>query len=891
MGMGVGRPDRAVVNMATVSAPAPTGRFDAGQVRLAIVLPLFKQSDLVWEALATALDQINAEPYAVVLVNDGCPFASSHETGRLVAHADRPAPVVYARQSNRGLSGARNTGVNIALERFPALEAIYFLDADNRLTPRSVRNMQDALTAHPEADWFYPDIQTFGLADHFSMEGRYNPAMHAELNICEAGSLVRRRIFDAGVRYDESMKKGYEDWEFWLAALDAGFETARHLPSIEYRYRRRPESMLADSHRFDGEIRNYMLAKHPWLETPEDRFAKNRPADDPEAWLAVITPEGGAYMNAPRAGLDRSPISRIRDDLWRWRIKPGAYGFPRRVLFADTGVLDALETAKILDWCVWDMAHRLTASDAHVVSVRLSASGSDSLSISNPYTTSAETRPRTGLTMIDSALFADTLMESYPQWLSALLSGAGEGPVHQVRDISLPDASQPPADAADSSRSLVETSVRFHSADYHAALDAWTPVAAGTQNRVGRPRTFLADARGGDLRFLPKRSDRKQIAFTMPFADFGGVERVAYQIARVLDAEGYDCHLVIMSHGAVHAPEEFRSAFRSISWFPSHEVASYGRGPFQGTFLTGGLPPHEEEQLLGLLSGMDVVINCHSPDVRHVAARLKRRGVLCIDHQHIVERTPAGQPVGHPFQGLAYEHAFALFLTCSEQLKRWLRNHGIAEEKLIAVPNGPGLLTTDRDFEAAQARLDAQDLKETAGRKLRAIFLGRLERQKGVDRLAALIARTVETVDWRVIGKAVVESDESAAIKAQGIEIEPPLYRSADIRKAFEWADVMVLPSRFEGLPLVIIDAMSNGVPVIATDVGAAREVIEDKKSGYLLNEDSFIELAHQTIIELDSDRAALFNLCKEAINSSKKRDWKSNSSMLVMEIKRWLGR
>ena len=877
------------MNTATASAPAPTSRFDAGQVRLAIVIPLFKHSELVWEALATALDQINADPYAVVLVNDGCPFASSHETGRLVAHADRPAPVIYARQSNRGLSGARNTGVNVALERFPALEAIYFLDADNRLTPRSVRNMQDALTAHPEADWFYPDIQTFGLADHFSMEGRYNPAMHAELNICEAGSLVRRRIFDAGVRYDESMKKGYEDWEFWLAALDAGFDTARHLPSIEYRYRRRPESMLADSHRFDGEIRNYMLAKHPWLETPEDRFAKNRSADDPEAWLAVITPEGGAYMNAPRAGFDLLPVSRIRDDLWRWRIKPGAYGFPQRVLFADTSVLDALETAKILDWCVWDMAHRLAASDAHVVSVRLSASGADSLSISDPYTTSAAARPRTGLTMMGSALFADTLMESYPQWLSALLSGAGEGPVHQVRGVGLPDEIQPPADAADSTRSLVETSVRFHSADYHAALDAWTPVASGTQDRGGRPRTFLADARRGDLRFLPRRSDRKQVAFTVPFADFGGVERVAYQIARMLDAEGYDCHLVIMSHGAVHTPEEFRSAFRSISWFPSHQVAHYGRGPFQGTFLTGGLPPHEEEQLLGLLSGMDVVINCHSPDVRHVAARLKRRGVLCIDHQHIVERTPGGQPVGHPFQGLAYEHAFALFLTCSEQLKRWLRNHGIAEEKLIAAPNGPGLLTTEQDLKAAQARLAARDQEDAAGRKLRAIFLGRLERQKGVDRLAALIDRTVETVDWRVIGKAVVESDESAAIKALGIEIEPPLYRSKDIRKAFEWADLMVLPSRFEGLPLVIIDAMGSGVPVIATDVGAIGEVVEHEVNGYLFDEAGFVLEAAELLLELSAHRERLQTLSKASVLTAEARSWKTSIQNLCMFLEKRL--
>jgi glycosyltransferase involved in cell wall biosynthesis len=282
---------------------------------------------------------------------------------------------------------------------------------------------------------------------------------------------------------------------------------------------------------------------------------------------------------------------------------------------------------------------------------------------------------------------------------------------------------------------------------------------------------------------------------------------------------------------------------------------------------------------------MDVVINCQSPDIRNIAARLKRNGILCIDHQHIVERTPSAQPVGHPFQGLAYEHAFAYFMTCSNQLKRWFRNHGVAEEKLIAVPNGPGILVTDDDLATARKRVNERDPQAESDRKLRAIFLGRLERQKGVDRLAELISDTVGYVDWRVIGKAVVGADESAAIQAHGIEIEPPVYRSDDIRAALEWADVMVLPSRFEGLPLVIIDAMSSGVPVIATNVGAVSEAIEHGKTGFIFEETNYLDEARRVLENLSSSREQVHSLAKSALDSAQNLSWQSQAEPFLLTL------
>lgn len=50
------------------------------------------------------------------------------------------------------------------------------------------------------------------------------------------------------------------------------------------------------------------------------------------------------------------------------------------------------------------------------------------------------------------------------------------------------------------------------------------------------------------------------------------------------------------------------------------------------------------------------------------------------------------------------------------------------------------------------------------------------------------------------------------------------------------WAEnhVLVMPSRFEGLPLAMVEAMRSGRPVIATDVAGHREIVQDGVTGFL---------------------------------------------------------
>ena len=79
-----------------------------------------------------------ADRLKVVIVNDGCPYLATDWMGRYLRDAF-PGQVYYLRKCNGGVSAARNYGVRFAIAAWPSLRAVFPLDADNRLSPHTIR--------------------------------------------------------------------------------------------------------------------------------------------------------------------------------------------------------------------------------------------------------------------------------------------------------------------------------------------------------------------------------------------------------------------------------------------------------------------------------------------------------------------------------------------------------------------------------------------------------------------------------------------------------------------------------------------------------------------------------------------------------------------------------
>ncbi len=120
------------------------------------------------------------------------------------------------------------------------------------------------------------------------------------------------------------------------------------------------------------------------------------------------------------------------------------------------------------------------------------------------------------------------------------------------------------------------------------------------------------------------------------------------------------------------------------------------------------------------------------------------------------------------------------------------------------------------------------------------VAAGRLVPQKGFDVLIASFAALADAhPDWQLViyGEGVERETLEAEARrhALGERIVLPGIRK-DMRTAFAEADLFVLPSRYEGYPNVLLEALASGCAVVATDCpGATAEILEGGKYGLLV--------------------------------------------------------
>jgi glycosyltransferase involved in cell wall biosynthesis len=118
------------------------------------------------------------------------------------------------------------------------------------------------------------------------------------------------------------------------------------------------------------------------------------------------------------------------------------------------------------------------------------------------------------------------------------------------------------------------------------------------------------------------------------------------------------------------------------------------------------------------------------------------------------------------------------------------------------------------------------------------LFLGRFDRQKGLDRLAAIMRSSRELglpIDWRVVGASLIDDAAQHHLERLLIDIESPKVTPEALTECYSWADVILTVSRWEGLPLTILEAMRLGTVVCTTAVGAVSEAVSQNETGFLL--------------------------------------------------------
>lgn len=122
------------------------------------------------------------------------------------------------------------------------------------------------------------------------------------------------------------------------------------------------------------------------------------------------------------------------------------------------------------------------------------------------------------------------------------------------------------------------------------------------------------------------------------------------------------------------------------------------------------------------------------------------------------------------------------------------------------------------------------------------LFVGRLNAAKGLRELCQAVRDLVDSkvpVRLRIAGDGGFRPQLESLIAQLGIEDRVELLGwvplGPELREVYRRADIFVLPSYAEGSPKAAIEAMANGLPVVASNVGSVPEVVVDAESGYVI--------------------------------------------------------
>ncbi|HKQ20202.1 MAG TPA: GT4 family glycosyltransferase PelF, partial [Candidatus Eisenbacteria bacterium] len=175
----------------------------------------------------------------------------------------------------------------------------------------------------------------------------------------------------------------------------------------------------------------------------------------------------------------------------------------------------------------------------------------------------------------------------------------------------------------------------------------------------------------------------------------------------------------------------------------------------------------------------------------------------------------------------AYAQASVVVSLCEVSRGRQIAD-GAPADRTLVVPNGV-------DLEEFHARIRGTPLRNADRRPVRVGFVGRLVPIKDIITLirACFLALQVVEVDVRIFGP--IDEDPRYARRCRrlvarlGLERAIRFERAMPPERIYPEIDILVLTSFSEGQPLVILEAGAAGIPVVASDVGACRELLEGR--------------------------------------------------------------
>ena len=203
---------------------------------ISIIVPCYNQAQYLDECLQSVLDQ-TYQDWECIIVNDGSPDDTEEVAKKWL---DKDVRFKYLKKQNGGLSSARNAGIEIAEG-----EWILPLDCDDKIAKNYLSLATEKFSENYTV--IYCEAEYFGAKTGNWKLPNYSLKNLAEENIIFCTAFFQKKNWEKVGGYDENMKHGLEDWEFWISLLK-NEGVAYQLNETCFFYRIKENSMLTNLH-------------------------------------------------------------------------------------------------------------------------------------------------------------------------------------------------------------------------------------------------------------------------------------------------------------------------------------------------------------------------------------------------------------------------------------------------------------------------------------------------------------------------------------------------------------------------------------------------------------------------------------------------------------------
>ncbi|QAY69017.1 glycosyltransferase family 4 protein [Xylanimonas protaetiae] len=319
----------------------------------------------------------------------------------------------------------------------------------------------------------------------------------------------------------------------------------------------------------------------------------------------------------------------------------------------------------------------------------------------------------------------------------------------------------------------------------------------------------------------------------------GGVERMSIEMGRRLSARGHRVDLVYRE--AVWPVAEFAASM-------THSNDLDGRLEHPLRAVRGMAPA----VLAGVRHAPDVVYVNRFEDLSFALPLHMLTGVPIVCHWHYFS--------GHTRIELKSRGVKAFISVSQATADEWVAKGNVDPRRIEVIPNG--INTRDFPVTDGPARTTARERLGIRPDAFIVNYCGRVSTEKGVDVLVDAwerLALPPETHRLMIVGVSQEWDEATTAYQNALIARNVPgidwLPTRADVLTPLQAADLAVLPSRHESFGLAIVEALSTGLPVIATRTDGLPETVRDQ--GVLVEPDSPEELAAAIKRQLTMDANA----------------------------------